>query len=104
MLSYALLNWYRNSPRCREVPATTSKQGQCRRCQPGAEWRAETPSGLFFATEACSHEGDMTGKDEATPDRLVGAEQQATTQGDAKPAGITKPKIVAGSGRGGLSG
>jgi hypothetical protein len=69
-----------------------------------AEWRAETPSGLFFAAEACSHEGDMTGKDEATPDRLVGAEQQATAQGDAKPAGITKPKIVAGSGWGGLSG
>jgi hypothetical protein len=46
----------------------------------------------------------MTGKHEATPGRPVGAEQQATAQGDAKPTGITKPEIVAGSGRRGLSG
>src|SRR3954451_21928736 len=75
-----------------------------RRCQPEAEWRAETPSALFLAAETCSQKGDMTGKHEATPGRLVGAEQQATAQGDAKPTGITKPEIVAGSGRGGLSG
>jgi hypothetical protein len=46
----------------------------------------------------------MTGKHEATPGRPFGAEQQATAQGDAKPTGITKPEIVAGSGRRGLSG
>jgi hypothetical protein len=46
----------------------------------------------------------MTGKHEAALGRPVGAEQQATAQGDAKPTGITKPEIVAGSGWGGLSG
>jgi hypothetical protein len=80
------------------------KQEARGRLQPGAEWRAETPSVLFSTAEACSQEENMTGKHEAAPDRPVGAEQQATAQGHAKPAGIEKPKIVAGSGRGGLSG
>jgi hypothetical protein len=46
----------------------------------------------------------VSDKPEAAPDRPVKAEQQATAQSDKKPAGTEKPKIVAGSGRGGLSG
>ena len=46
----------------------------------------------------------MPDEREAASDRPVEAEQQKTAQGDIKPDGSTKPKIVAGSGRGGLSG
>ena len=46
----------------------------------------------------------MPGKREAVSDRLIEAKQERTAQGDIKPDGSTEPKIVAGSGRGGLSG
>ena len=46
----------------------------------------------------------MSDEREAPSDRPVEGEQRKTAQGNTKPEGITKPKIVAGSGRGGLSG
>ncbi len=52
----------------------------------------------------CNKEEAVSDKHEAAADRPVKAEQQAVAQDDKKPAGIEKPKIVAGSGRGGLSG
>ena len=46
----------------------------------------------------------MSDERDAASGRPVEAEQRNTAQGDTKPERITKPKIVAGSGRGGLSG